>query len=347
MTKGPQRNLTRALAASIAVTLTSFASAVSAQEAGAAPDSSGAADTFPANTLVARLSIDPEPLSSVTNSAELVSALREHLTFAASMPLDEDLRVHLRGAVGNPAEGGSFPFLYSGLGYDLEANESSTGGFSAVVRGSHGPGSDFDDSDWDEDEAWAWLLDAINTGLTGSLAADGRFATDDDGHVSLRVVGVQTASAEEWDVEEGLERMYLKLQPGPRFSSSAMAGWEPPEGFASDVQRLFIELEPGPLAELPSVELSSEVLDRLAGDYEIQPGLVFNVRREGDALMVSTVGKGPDGMEASLNAMSETRFWSDIDGRRTSFTFEVGEDGHATSVTMEEGGFSMTWPRIP
>jgi hypothetical protein len=297
---------------------------------------------------VARYSVDPDVFGNVTSSAEFVAQLREHLTIAVAMPLDEELRVTLRGLLVNPDQRGApYSFLSSDLGFEYESDVLMSAELGTAVRGSHGSSSAFDDADWDEDAAWTWLLEAVETGLTSSIAADGSFGRGDEGRVSLRVAGVHAVAADDWEFEEGLERVYVKLQPAPRFSSSVYADWEAPEGFTYDVQALLIELEPGPMPDLPSVELSAEILDRLVGDYEAQPGIIFNVRREDDSLIAGMVGEGvpEDAEEFQLSPASETAFWSEMRGRRIPFTFEIGESGKATSVTVEDSGGSLTWPR--
>ena len=320
---------------------------VHAQEAAATAEAS-AVGAFSENTLIARYSVDPDVFGDVTSSAELVAQLREHLTVDVAMPLDEELRVTLRGLLVNPDQRGApYSFLSSDLGFEYESYELMSAELGTAVRGSHGSSSAFDDSDWDEDVAWTWLVEAVETGLIESIAADGRFARDGEGRVSLSVASVHAVATDDWEFEEGLERMYVKLQPAPRFSSSVYADWEAPEGFTYDVQALLIELEPGPMPDLPSVELSAEILDRLVGDYEAQPGIIFNVRREDNSLIAGMVGEGvpEDAEEFQLSPVSETEFWSEMRGRRIPFTFEIGESGKATSVTVEDSGGSLTWPR--
>ena len=330
-----------ALAASLPTSTSAHAQEVAASLADA---------SFPPNTLVARYGIDPSVFADVTNSVELVAAFRKHLMVEVAMPLDESLRVHLSGRVADPVGGGAYPFLYSGLGFEVESDVPLSTGFASIVRSSHGPDSAFDDWDWNEDEAWDWLLNALQTGLTNSLAAMGefQFQAGEDGTVPLTVAAVHTVSSKDWEFEENLERLYLRLHPKASFGSAAIAGWEPPEGYSEDVQVLVIELEAPPLPELPSIDVAPEALDRLVGSYEIEAGPTFNIRREGASLIASSSGGGADDIEFPLHALSETEFWTDdAPGGRTKFIFTLGDDGRAASVTMEVSGFSMTWPRIP
>jgi hypothetical protein len=205
------------------------------------------------SVLVASYRVDSSALMAVKSAKELVEALRMTLMVEAAMPLDEPMQVDLRGMVSNPAHGGAFPFAYSGLGILVEAGGTLSDMLSAATAAMHGPGSPFDDEGWSEDVAWDWLLKAIETGLTESLAADGRFGRGEDGSVALRVVSVREVRAEDWETEESLERMYLKLQPDAGFSSASDAGWEPPEGFSYDIRALLLELEPGQGLDSPLV----------------------------------------------------------------------------------------------
>ncbi len=298
------------------------------------------------NILVARYSVEEGTFANVTTSTDLVNALRAGLTADASMPLNEPLRVHLDGLLADPLTGGSFPFLYSGLAFQVEGGAEVSESVAAAVRSSHGPGTVFDDGDWSEDEAWAWLAETVAEGLTRSLVADGRFGLNGEGAVPLRVAAVHSTTYDDWDTEEGFQRVYLRLQPSAGFASSSDGNWEAPEGFGYDIQVVLIELEPGPASEVEAVELSTEDLERLVGAYDTQRDGSFEIRRDGQTL-VGIMERGGETREFPLEPLSETDFVSDVDGRRVQFEFEIGEDARATGVTLQQGGFEMTFPRIP
>lgn len=304
-------------------------------------------DRFPPNTVAVRYAIDPSVLDGVTTSAELVSALWEHLMIEAAMPLDEPLWVNMQAAVQSPeAHGPLYNFLSGGVGFELDGAKAVVSDLASVVRASHEAESF---SDWEEQAAWASLREAIETGLTSPLGSPR--PRNGEGHVELAIAAVHQLSLEDqefWDVAESLERDYIELRPDVSFQSASEAGWTPPEGLAYETLGLVIELEAGPeAAPPPSVELPAEVLDRYVGRYEYRPGTYLDVRREGEELVLSSSGEGADDRESVITPSSETEFWTKHDGDLVTLTFEVGEDRTVRGVTMAQGGFSTTLPRVP
>jgi hypothetical protein len=235
-----------------------------------------AIETAPADDgsleIVARYAVDPAALEAAMSSAELAAALRDHLAGEFAMPLDEPLQVDLHGEIADPVHGGDYFFGYSALGVLVPGGRWISGPLAAVIHDAHGPGSAFDDDEWDEDTSWGELEEAIVSGLTRSLAAlNTDFAADADGRVPLEVAAVHVIPTEDYEFQEGLERLFLRIDPSPRFGSSALADWEPPEGLTYATQSVLIELEPVVVLsdepEIEAVELSIAELDRLVGDY--------------------------------------------------------------------------------
>ena len=311
-------------------------------------------ERFPPNTLVAGYLIDPAVLEEVTNTAELVAALREHLMVEAAMPLQEPLQVNLYAKVSSPRASNAYMFQTRGFTFRLKAEAAVSRDLASVVRASQ-EAETF--SDWDEEEAWTSLLEAIETGLASPTSpvalANGPRERNDEGHVPLRIAAVHNVSWEESEIQESFERDYIEISPRTSFGSSSLAGWEPPEGLTYDSRRLLLELEPVPEAEaaaeteLTAVELPPEALDRFVGSYEVQPGTFLDFRREGNVLVAKTRGDGDDELEPRLTAFSETEFWTEVEGARITFTFNLDSDGVAESVTMEQPGFSHEMPRVP
>ena len=312
------------------------------------------AERFPPNTLVARYRIDPAVLQDVTNTAELVAALREHLIVEAAMPLDESLQVDLYANVASPRASNAYMFGNPGFTFRLKPEAAVSRDLASVVRASQ-EAETF--SDWDEEETWTLLLQAIETGLASPTSpvalASGPRERNDEGHVPLRIAAVHQVSWEEREIRDSFERDYIQISPRFSFSSSSMAGWEPPEGLTYDTRLLLLELEPAPEAEqaaepeLTAVKLPPEALDRFVGSYEIGGGTFLDVRREVSVLIAKTRGEGADELEPRLTAFSETEFWTEVDGARITFMFNLDSDGVAESVTMEQPGFSLTMPRVP
>ena len=70
-----------------------------------------AGEAIPANTLIARYSINPDALTEVVSSVDLVGALRASLMCDAAMPLDEELSVLMFGQIKDPVNGGVYRFM--------------------------------------------------------------------------------------------------------------------------------------------------------------------------------------------------------------------------------------------
>jgi hypothetical protein len=311
-------------------------------------------ELFPPNTLVARYRIDPAVLEGVTTSEELVAVLREHLMVEASMPLDEPLLVHLAGNVHSPRASNAYHVQSGRFGFALAAGAAVSSDLASVVRASQ-EAETF--SDWDEEEAWAWLLQGLEDALAKETSvvaqASGPRARNEAGRVPLRIAAVHSVrdGDEAWELQDSFERDYIELRPSADFGSSSLAGWEPPEGFTYDVQLLYLELEPAAEAERVAqeepiaIELSSEALDRFVGNYEMQPGVIIEVWREGEVLMAAPSADKTN--VATLRPFSETEFWTDVGGDRTIIRFSIGLDGAVKSMTMEQGAFNRTLLRVP
>lgn len=299
-----------------------------------------------AGLLVARYSVEPATFDDVSSSAELTATLRRILTVDAYMPLDEPLRVDLMGEIRDPIGGGAHQLSYKGLGFEVGAGEAESGKLETVVRSSHGPGSAYDDGDWSEEAAWAWLQEAVEEGLTSSSAADGSFARNADGRVPLRVASIHSVSFDNWDVEDGLSGIYLKLQPSAGFASSSDGNWEQPADFGYDVRVLLLELEPGPDSEQTPVVVSAGARERIVGIYEPGPGGEFEVRSVGDAFVGIIRRTGRDDLEVPLTPLSDTKFIADVNEQRVSMSFSTDGDGAASEVSVEQGGIIQVWPRM-
>jgi len=298
------------------------------------------------NLLVARYSVEPAAFDGVTSSAELTAALRRILTVEASMPLDEPLRVDLMGEIRDPIGGGAHRLSYKGLGFEVRAGEAESGKLETVVRSSHGPGSAYDDGDWSEEAAWAWLQEAVEEGLTSSSAADGSFARNADGRVPLRVANIHSVSYDNWDVEDALGGIYLKLQPSAGFASSSDGNWEQPADFGYDVTVLLLELEPGPDSEQTPVAVSARARESIVGIYEPGPGGEFEVRSDGDAFVGIIRRTGRDDLEVPLTPLSDSEFISDVNEQRIRLSFSTDGEGKSSEVSVQQGGIIQTWPRM-
>ncbi len=87
-------------------------------------------------------------------------------------------------------------------------------------------------------------------------------------------------------------------------------------------------------------ELSPEVLDRYVGRYELRPGFVLTVTREGTQLFAQATGQP----RVEIFPSSENTFYLKVVQAR--LTFHTDGDGPATSLTLHQGGREMPGKRI-
>ncbi len=87
-------------------------------------------------------------------------------------------------------------------------------------------------------------------------------------------------------------------------------------------------------------EVDPAIYDSYAGRYQLAPGFILTVRRDGDRLLAQATGQP----EFEVFPSSETEFfWKVVDAR---LVFEVGADGRANSVTLYQAGQVVPGPRI-
>lgn len=82
------------------------------------------------------------------------------------------------------------------------------------------------------------------------------------------------------------------------------------------------------------------IYDTYAGNYELVPGFVLNVRREGDQLITQATGQGP----IEIFPESETVFFNQAIGAK--LTFVRGDDGSVGMVVLEQGGQRIEGKRV-
>ena len=295
----------------------------------------------------AAYSVDPAALQQVTNSADLVEVLRQTLTAEAAMPLEEPLRVELMGEIRDPVGGGSVPIRDPGLGFEVPGGQTASGDLGGLVQASHEAGAAYGGGDWSAKEAWSGLRTMLEEGLTTSRAADGRFERAENGLVPLKVAAVHLASHDDWELEDGLERMYVKLQPGASFDSSTDGDWEEPAGFGYDIRTILLELEPSEAAQATGApRVPDEALNRIVGVYERGPGGEFEIRRDGDSLVGVMRRPGSEDAEMALLPLSDTVFLAEFGGQKVRFSVAEEADVKAAEITVEQDGLMQTWPRI-
>ncbi|MCW5898250.1 MAG: serine hydrolase [Flavobacteriales bacterium] len=96
-----------------------------------------------------------------------------------------------------------------------------------------------------------------------------------------------------------------------------------------------------PLPEAPKeVAVTEQQLDGLLGDYELAPGFIMSITREGTQLFVQATGQPR--FEAYAKSPLEF-FLKVVDAR---IVFNPGADGRAESLVLHQGGQEMPGPRV-
>ncbi len=96
-----------------------------------------------------------------------------------------------------------------------------------------------------------------------------------------------------------------------------------------------------PLAKLTApkehheAKVDPKIFDSCAGHYELQPGAIAEVKRQGDALFIQVTGQP----QLQIFPESETDFFLKIVDAQV--TFVKGPDGKVTSFVLHQGGFDI------
>jgi hypothetical protein len=82
------------------------------------------------------------------------------------------------------------------------------------------------------------------------------------------------------------------------------------------------------------------VLDTLVGEYELRPGFVLTISREGERLIGQATGQG----KTELRAESETQFYVKEAG--AEITFVKDDDGTVVKLILRQGGRETEGKRV-
>jgi hypothetical protein len=88
------------------------------------------------------------------------------------------------------------------------------------------------------------------------------------------------------------------------------------------------------------VKVDPKIYDAYVGEYELEPGFVFTVTREGDHLMMQATGQG----KAELFPTSETNFFPKV--VRADITFVKDAGGSVTHLVLNQNGRQMNAKKI-
>ncbi len=89
-----------------------------------------------------------------------------------------------------------------------------------------------------------------------------------------------------------------------------------------------------------SIQIPEAKLKRLVGTYELQPGFNLEIKLEDGKLMGQATGQPA----FELYSESDTRFFATV--APIDLEFEIGDDGKAEAVTLNQNGNVMKAPRI-
>lgn len=94
-------------------------------------------------------------------------------------------------------------------------------------------------------------------------------------------------------------------------------------------------------AERSVAKVDPALYDGYVGEYELQPGFVLSVTREGDRLMTQATGQA----KVEVFPSSETEFFLKVVDAQ--LTFVRGADGRVDSLVLHQGGRDMPARRLP
>ena len=95
------------------------------------------------------------------------------------------------------------------------------------------------------------------------------------------------------------------------------------------------------VSEVPkTVTVPEKILDKYVGRYELQPGFVITIRRDGSKLLAQATAQP----ELEIFAESETKFFYRVVDAQ--ITFNAGEDGGIAGLTLHQGGRDMPARRL-
>jgi hypothetical protein len=89
-----------------------------------------------------------------------------------------------------------------------------------------------------------------------------------------------------------------------------------------------------------TMKLDAKKLDLVVGDYELAPGFVLSIKREGEQLIAQATNQP----KIPLFAESEREFFLKVVDAQLSFQGEPGQP--ATAVVLHQNGHDMPGKRI-
>ncbi|MBZ5763771.1 DUF3471 domain-containing protein [Rhizobium sp. VS19-DR104.2] len=89
-----------------------------------------------------------------------------------------------------------------------------------------------------------------------------------------------------------------------------------------------------------AVPFASQRFDKFVGYYQLKPGTLFRIYREGERFFSQITGQGP----VEIYPESEVKFFTTIVNAQISFI--INSQGRVTDLILHQDGFERSWKRI-
>jgi D-alanyl-D-alanine carboxypeptidase len=160
-----------------------------------------------------------------------------------------------------------------------------------------------------------------------------RTVTFENGKLFVQPAGgvraeIKPRSTTEFFVENRLT--VLRFEPDAAGKASALVVFQEEGGTPERAPR--VADAPPPPKEFREIKVNPAIYDAYVGEYELAPGFILTVTREGDRLMTQATGQG----KVEVFPYSETEFFLKVTDAQ--ITFVKGPTGAVDSIVLHQGG---------
>lgn len=160
-----------------------------------------------------------------------------------------------------------------------------------------------------------------------------RTVTFEDGKLFVQPAGgakteIRPRSSTEFFVENRLP--VFRFEPDTTGRASTLVVFQEEGGTPERAPRVADAPPPG--KELQEIKVNPGIYDAYVGEYELAPGFILTVTREGDRLMTQATGQG----KVEVFPYSETEFFLKVTDAQ--ITFVKGPAGTVDSIVLHQGG---------
>ena len=159
---------------------------------------------------------------------------------------------------------------------------------------------------------------------------DGVLTTQRTGSPKMKAI---PSSATEFFYEDSLTRISFETDGNGKAIAMLMTAWD------QEAERAVLTDKALPSGH-EKQQLSPEQIDRLVGKYELAPGFILSITRDGNRILTQATGQ----IQIEIFAASPTELFNEDIGARV--VFELGDSGPATSLTLYQGGQVLKAPRV-